>query len=994
MATIRVRARAVDMLGRQQIAGIPTAIHELFKNAHDAYADHVEVDLFRKDQMLIIRDDGYGMTRHDFEQRWLTLGTESKIGSDRPDRNSVFADRPRPEPRPIMGEKGIGRLAIAAIGPMVFVMTRSTRCDGLGPLVASLIHWGLFELPGIDLDRIQIPIEEIPAGDLPTKQILQKLADQIKVNIASLGHDVPDTDRERFLADLQLATFDPQEIDSRLTGLTLRDEGYGTHFYIRPVNPVLIDDIEGGTEDNASPLERMLLGFSNTMLPDRPAPNIIGEFRDRRADGTIDELIGERAFFTPDEFISADHHIEGAFDDYGQFQGIIAVYRGEPRPHTISWPKAAGKPTECGPFRIKFAYVQGSWKDSRLPQDQWASLSAKLDRIGGLYVYRDGIRILPYGNSDYDFLNIERRRTKSASDWFFSYRRLFGAVEITQNSNSNLVEKAGREGFRENLAYRQFTAILENFFTRLALDFFRETSPFGDLFNEYREQLNRERELLKKRERSTRVRRKEFTERLNGFFEDLEMGRPAAEAAEIRNLVGKRLDGIAEIREPDAVANALIGIEQVARERIRVLEEATTITRPRSIGLSKSLKADWNAYMKNVDKIRREVLDPLAQEIDGMITSVATSRKAGLDRRRRVVIALDLKRKAVTNETARLRRDVEQALSELSKEAEDAIRFSLNRVTSDLEQIFVDIERTDLSKIPDAESRVLQRKWEGRIDTVARETRELLESLRDQFTSVAKAVRDRESLEETTAAIESAAEQYRDELESYVELAQIGMALGIVQHEFGVAVRNIRAAIRKLKPWADGTPDLRTLYKDLRIEFDHLDGYLKLFTPLSRRLHRQAVELSGEEIRRYLDEVFHNRLDRHAIKLLATPLFDRMKAHCYPSTYLPAFVNIIDNAIYWITTEKDSERLIRLDSDGKSFTIWNGGPGIDGRIADRIFDFGETSKPSGRGIGLYLAREGLRREGAELSLDASGSGEHPCFRITPPQNPTAPEEKK
>jgi hypothetical protein len=44
MSKITVRARAVDMLGRQQIAGIPTAIHELFKNAHDAYAHKVDVD--------------------------------------------------------------------------------------------------------------------------------------------------------------------------------------------------------------------------------------------------------------------------------------------------------------------------------------------------------------------------------------------------------------------------------------------------------------------------------------------------------------------------------------------------------------------------------------------------------------------------------------------------------------------------------------------------------------------------------------------------------------------------------------------------------------------------------------------------------------------------------------------------------------------------------------------------------------------------------------
>ncbi len=60
-----------------------------------------------------------------------------------------------------------------------------------------------------------------------------------------------------------------------------------------------------------------------------------------------------------------------------------------------------------------------------MPPDEWARLSGKLNKIGGLYVYRDNIRILPYGNSDYDFLGIERRRTKSAQDWFLSYRRLF-----------------------------------------------------------------------------------------------------------------------------------------------------------------------------------------------------------------------------------------------------------------------------------------------------------------------------------------------------------------------------------------------------------------------------------------------------------------------------------------------------------------------------------------------------------------------------------------
>ena len=125
MATFRVRARTVDMLGRQQIAGIPTAISELFKNAHDAYAKNVEVDYIRHDNLFVLRDDGLGMTREDFEQRWLTLGTESKTGS--PELQLPPRD-PEQDTRPILGEKGIGRLAIAIIGPQVLVLdSRETR---------------------------------------------------------------------------------------------------------------------------------------------------------------------------------------------------------------------------------------------------------------------------------------------------------------------------------------------------------------------------------------------------------------------------------------------------------------------------------------------------------------------------------------------------------------------------------------------------------------------------------------------------------------------------------------------------------------------------------------------------------------------------------------------------------------------------------------------------------------------------------------------------
>src|SRR5688572_24254239 len=109
------------MLGRQQIAGVPTAVSELFKNAYDAYARQCRVDYLPERSVLVLRDDGIGMSLQDFEQRWLTLATDSKT------RDSSTEPPYRPPgstPRPTMGEKGIGRLAIASIGPLLLVVTR------------------------------------------------------------------------------------------------------------------------------------------------------------------------------------------------------------------------------------------------------------------------------------------------------------------------------------------------------------------------------------------------------------------------------------------------------------------------------------------------------------------------------------------------------------------------------------------------------------------------------------------------------------------------------------------------------------------------------------------------------------------------------------------------------------------------------------------------------------------------------------------------------
>ncbi|MCP6104685.1 regulator, partial [Klebsiella pneumoniae] len=209
--------------------------------------------------------------------------------------------------------------------------------------------------------------------------------------------------------------------------------------------------------------------------------------------------ISESVFFTPDEFAIADHHFNGVFNEFGQFSGTIRIY-GEEKNVIIPWPEGSNKETLCGSFRLNLAYLQGLQRDTKIPPETWRELRDKTDRMGGLYVYRDGIRILPYGDSDVDFLRIEQRRSKSMSEYFFSYRRMFGAIELTKSNNAELREKAGREGFIENKAYKQFKAILENFFIQVAADYFNDKGDQSATFIETRARQQRENELIKKRE--------------------------------------------------------------------------------------------------------------------------------------------------------------------------------------------------------------------------------------------------------------------------------------------------------------------------------------------------------------------------------------------------------------------------------------------------------------------------------------------------------------
>lgn len=980
MVAIRVRARALDMLGRQQIAGVPTAISELFKNAHDAYARNVEVDYFRRTGLFVLRDDGIGMSATDFKERWLTIGTESKLGA------GLGIAPPPVDPdqpvRPIMGEKGIGRLAIAAIGPLVLVLTRAKEPAADDKLVAALIHWGMFTLPGVDLGDIEIPILEFEGGTLPKAEDIGRMTGEVGQNLASVAANLPGHYSEAILSDLNNFDIDPATLYASLPAGPSLTEGHGTHFIIRPTEETLPNDIDGEREaDIAPPLIKALVGFTNTMTPDHQKPAILARFRDHGLDGTMNERIAGSAFFTPDEFRQADHHIAGRFDEFGQFRGTVGVYGSEPVEFLLPWTEAGGVPLLCGPFKINFAYVQGEARVTKLPPEDHARMITKLNKIGGLYLYRDGIRILPYGNSDYDFLSIEQRRTKSAAYYFFSYRRMFGVIDVTRSGNPNLVEKAGREGFRENKAYRQLRRLLENFFTQLAAEFFREGGQRADDFIATRSELERNELLRRKRASQVRVRREEFSARLDGFFQGVNAREPELETDSLLQAAHERFAALSSAAEREDVAQLVLDLESETHSGFAGVDNKFRVTRPRGVGLTRQLQRDWDAYLVERERLDREVFRPAAARLSALVSEFAVRMRADLDHRRRLDRALKDVGERERRKAGSVQREARGELDQVQERVLALTREGLTTVENAIRETVIAFERTNTTTLDAQSFEALRTELEERITTVAEREVNSLERLREQL----KTTGTPEGLEQldVTEALEEELEELRSKEFAGLQLAQVGMALGIVHHEFASTIHSVRNSLRRLKPWADANNKLSPLYQDIRSSFDHLDGYLTLFAPLDRRLQRRKVRITGAEIVRFISELFGDRLKRHEVELLATDRFKEMTIVGYPSSFYPCFVNLIDNAIFWVGREPAGHRRIELDGEGAAFLVSDSGPGIPARDAEAVFEMGFTRRPTGRGMGLYISRQVLAQAGYQLTLDPHVKGQGAKFRIAP-----------
>ncbi len=947
------------MLGRQQIANLPTALSELFKNAHDAYATYAIADYYRKLNMLVVRDDGVGMNLDAFQGSWLTIATESKL------ERSPVERPPGMQLRVQLGEKGIGRFAIGALGSQVLAMSKHAG----SPTIAALVNWQMFELPGVDLDEVPVGLIELHADEL-TEADVRRLKTPLCEAVESFRSKDSSQSWQRRLDEIR-ATIDALPDDPSWDVPDLGALGSsGTTFVVSPASGDLPADLEPQSSSEASLFDQTLHGFTDVWLREPTTPEFSVDFMDHRGGGDSESRLDPNEFFGTDDFDNADHHIRGQFDENGNFAGTIRIFAEDVSDFEIPCPDSS--PPRCGPFTFEVGVVQGLPSESMLDPEAFRVMFTKLRRLGGLYVYKDGIRVQPYGRPDVDYLEIEERRSLGAAYYYFSYRRMFGAIRLSSDQNPGLQEKAGREGFTRGRAYSDFRKLLMNLLLELAARYYRSDGADVHAYEQGRARLVREDELRKQRDKQAAAGRRTLQGQLVAAQRHLDSTDIGQEASRIVSELR------AELAEADRLQPATRRVGD-AKRAIQWLVEPLAYDEPEGFAPTASMRRAMAQVERMASDAEQSHIRPALEAVDELAAAIEERLVAQESDERERKEFIEQRVGSVRDRVRAAETQASRALSTMS----ESVRSILDGLRSDFEQRLGAVVQPSA---PGGRGWIEeQAEFEQALDLLTADSRRA-------FMRVANLVRSSAAVfdvgaptpTELAAAADAEIVELREQADAQLEFVQLGMALAVVDHEFSQTVSSIRSDVRKVHSWAKKNPQLVPVYEALRRDFDHLDSYLTLLTPMQRRIRRAKTTIKGSDISRFLGELFYERMRTVNVTLDPSPEFQALKIEGYASTYYPVFVNLVDNSLYWIgQTGTGEARAIELGCRGQTITYRDSGPGIADDIADRVFDFGFTTRPGGSGLGLAIASQVLERAGWSIVLGDSRDGAE--FLIRPQQ---------
>ncbi len=149
----------------------------------------------------------------------------------------------------------------------------------------------------------------------------------------------------------------------------------------------------------------------------------------------------------------APYNFEAKLDGEGFLKYRIKTPKG-----SKSYSKVKTTKYSCGPAEFRFWFLprqKGSYEllGSNLGNTQIEEIKRFLDEWGGIKLYRDNLRVKPYGDPGNDWLRLDALRVDNPSV-MPENTQVFGYVVITQKGNSKIIDTSTREGVVDNVEFR------------------------------------------------------------------------------------------------------------------------------------------------------------------------------------------------------------------------------------------------------------------------------------------------------------------------------------------------------------------------------------------------------------------------------------------------------------------------------------------------------------------------------------------------------------
>lgn len=448
-------ARLLTMLSEQLIKNEVVALTEVVKNAYDADSPWVKITfenfnsnmVASKNSRIIIEDAGCGMSESTLKNDFINPASAHK-------KIEKEAGNTTPMGRIYQGEKGIGRFSLFKLGKKITVITKTAEDIKARRLELDL---SIYEDEFIKENNEQYKLSEIPIWysesddtDFTEKIFLDNsLRKRLNKGTIIIVEELNDNWGKNKFDKLKGELF---SLISNVYG-----EDFGIYFFDGNTFVPTIEITEKKTLEN--------------IIEQKAVLNV---------EGTYDES-GRKYIFT----INGKDKVVELSDKTISGLSLFRDFKKSIEDRNLSFDDYV---TTCGNFKFKFYIFDPDKKNTRtkykMTDEDWEIV--KKNRV---FLYRDGIRVFPYGSIKDDWLQVDTIRGTKRASAMFSNDQVVGYIDITYKGNPNLKDKTNREGLLEvGESYSDFLSIIQMFLQHIKIYYYDEYSKQKNVIKKFDKQ--------------------------------------------------------------------------------------------------------------------------------------------------------------------------------------------------------------------------------------------------------------------------------------------------------------------------------------------------------------------------------------------------------------------------------------------------------------------------------------------------------------------------